>query len=127
MIVSLFVFPLPAAQLNGVNTQGENIADNGGVKESYYAYNVWTRRHGVEPRLPGLQDYTPQQMFWISAANVWCSKYRPETLKNRITTGFHSPGQFRIIGPFSNLEDFSNDFKCPAGSNMNPVRKCQVW
>jgi membrane metallo-endopeptidase-like protein 1 len=114
-------------KLNGINTQGENIADNGGVKEAYYAYNVWTKRHGVEPRLPGLQDYTPQQMFWISAANVWCSKYRPETLKNRITTGFHSPGRFRIIGPFSNLEDFSNDFRCPLGSNMNPVKKCQVW
>ncbi|CAH1724670.1 neprilysin-2 [Aphis gossypii] len=114
-------------KLNGINTQGENIADNGGVKEAYYAYNVWTKRHGVEPRLPGLQDYTPQQMFWVSAANVWCSKYRPETLKNRITTGFHSPGRFRIIGPFSNLEDFSNDFRCPLGSNMNPVKKCQVW
>ncbi|XP_050430233.1 neprilysin-2 isoform X2 [Adelges cooleyi] len=114
-------------KLNGINTQGENIADNGGVKEAYYAYNVWTKRHGIEPRLPGLQDYTPQQMFWISAANVWCSKYRPETLKNRITTGFHSPGRFRIIGPFSNLEDFAHDFKCPLGTKMNPVNKCQVW
>ena len=25
----------------------------------------WVSRHGEEPRLPGLQDYTPKQMFWI--------------------------------------------------------------
>ncbi|XP_022169537.1 neprilysin-11-like [Myzus persicae] len=114
-------------KLNGINTQGENIADNGGLKQAYNAYKVWARRHGDEPRLPGLQDYTPQQMFWVSAANVWCSKYRPEALKTDIATNSHSPDRFRVIGPFSNLEDFSKDFRCPLGSNMNPVNKCQVW
>lgn len=62
-------------QLNGVNTQGENIADNGGVKESYRAYRQWAEKNGPEPKLPGL-DYTPEQMFWISAGQTWCAKYR---------------------------------------------------
>lgn len=66
-------------------------------------------------------------MFWLSAANTWCSAYRPETLKLRITTGFHSPGRFRVIGPLSNMDEFSKDFNCPVGSNMNPHRKCKVW
>eukprot|EP00102_Acyrthosiphon_pisum_P014814 XP_008185066.2 PREDICTED: neprilysin-11-like [Acyrthosiphon pisum] len=114
-------------KLNGFNTQGENIADNGGLKQAYSAYKAWTRRHGEEPRLPGLQDYTPQQMFWLSAANVWCSKYRPEALKTDMASNSHSPDRFRVIGPFSNLEDFSDDFRCPLGSNMNPVKKCRVW
>jgi len=113
--------------LNGVNTQGENIADNGGIKEAYRAYDSWVKRHGEEPRLPGLQDYTPHQMFWISAANTWCSKYRNKALEKRIKTGAHSPGMFRVRGPFSNSKEFANDFKCPAGSNMNPVKKCEVW
>lgn len=113
--------------LNGINTQGENIADNGGVKEAYNAYNVWVAQHGEEPRLPGLQQYSPRQMFWISAASVWCSQHRPESLKIRITTGYHSPGEFRVLGPLSNLDSFSKDFNCPKGSRMNPVHKCQVW
>uniref|UniRef100_A0ABD2WDE5 Neprilysin-2 n=1 Tax=Trichogramma kaykai TaxID=54128 RepID=A0ABD2WDE5_9HYME len=112
--------------LNGINTQGENIADNGGIKEAYLAYNEYVRQTGAEPRLPGL-DFTNQQMFWISAANTWCSVYRPESLKNRITTGQHSPGEFRVIGPLSNREEFAKDFNCPAGSKMNPVHKCSVW
>merc|ERR1712079_671394 len=89
--------------LNGVNTQGE------------------------KPRLPGLQKYSPHQMFWISAANTWCSKYRNKALEKRIKTGVHSPGMFRVQGPFSNSREFSSDFQCAAGTRMNPVKKCEVW
>jgi len=76
--------------------------------------------------MPGL-DYTPQQMFWISAGQVWCSTYREEAIKNQVITGVHSPGQFRVIGPMSNSKEFAEDFKCASGTPMNPVAKCEVW
>ncbi|CAK1588785.1 unnamed protein product [Parnassius mnemosyne] len=114
-------------KLNGVNTQGENIADNGGIKEAYYAYEAWTQRHGMEKRLPGLEAYSPKQLFWLSAANTWCAVYRNEAIKLRITTGFHAPGRFRVQGPLSNMEEFARDFRCPPGAPMNPNRKCKVW
>lgn len=85
-------------------------------------------------------------MFWISAAQTWCSVYRTgkraknlfmnkksqfkiftETLKMRITTGLHSPAEFRVLGPLSNMDSFAKDFNCPAGSPMNPLHKCEVW
>jgi predicted metalloendopeptidase len=113
-------------QLNGINTQGENIADNGGIKEAYYAYLRWTERNYMEPRLPGL-DFSPRQMFWLSAAQTWCTKYRIQAMRQRITTGVHSLGQFRVLGPLSNMQEFSEDFNCPLGSPMNPIHKCQVW
>lgn len=57
-------------QVNGQNTQGENIADNGGVRESFRAYKLSVDAQGPEPKLPGLLDYTPEQMFFISYAQV---------------------------------------------------------
>lgn len=113
-------------QVNGINTQGENIADNGGLKEAYMAYHSWVDDNGPEQPLPGLK-YTPSQMFWISAANVWCGKYRPAALKLRIISGSHSPPQFRVIGPMSNLPEFAKEFNCPLKSAMNPEKKCKVW
>ena len=77
-------------------------------------------------KLPGL-NYTPNQLFWITAANVWCSKDRPESLKLQILTGAHSPGEFRVRGPFSNMKQFAEDFSCPVSSGMNPEEKCHVW
>ncbi|XP_014207872.1 neprilysin-2-like [Copidosoma floridanum] len=113
-------------KINGVITQRENIADNGGIKLAYLAYNEWVRRNGPEAHLPGL-NYTGRQMFWLSTANTWCSKYRPEALKLRITHGQHSPAEFRVLGPMSNMPEFSKDFNCPLGTKMNPKDKCAVW
>lgn len=123
---SNYTVPELNINLNGINTQGENIADNGGLKEAYLAYESWTERHGEEKRLPGI-NLNPRQLFWISAANTWCSQYRPESLKLRVLTGYHSPGRFRVNGPMSNSDQFAKDFNCPIGSAMNPKKKCHVW
>lgn len=112
--------------MNGINTQGENVADNGGIKEAYYAYQTWVKRNEQEKQLPGL-SYTPNQLFWISAAQTWCTKSRKEILKLQVTLGAHSPSRYRIIGPFGNTKEFGKDFECPLGSNMNPIDKCKVW
>ncbi|RZC35967.1 Peptidase M13 N domain containing protein, partial [Asbolus verrucosus] len=112
--------------LNGINTQGENIADNGGIKQAYLAYKKWVNDHAPERSLPGL-PYTPEQMFWISAGNTWCEVQRTEELKIDINNDFHSPKIYRINVPLMNSEYFAKDFNCPKGSPMNPVHKCVVW
>ena len=86
----------------------------------------WVSRNQEEPLLPGLH-YTQRQLFWVSAANVWCAKYRPKALKLRVLTGVHAPDMFRVQGPFSNMKEFATDFRCPVGSQMNPIKKCKVW
>ena len=115
-------------QINGIITQGENIADNGGLKEARRAYGRLIQERGQpEQALPGLHNYSPEQMFWLTAANTWCQVVKKQSLKNRILTDSHSPSRARINIPFSNLEQFAADWNCPAGSNMNPVEKCSVW
>ena len=112
--------------MNGINTQGENIADNGGVKEAYRAYQQYVADHGTESVLPAL-GYSQRQLFWLAGASVWCSVDRPATLKYQVLTDPHSPPSYRVNGPFSNLPEFAKDWNCPAGSPMNPAKKCSVW
>lgn len=112
--------------MNGINTQGENIADNGGIKEAYLAYTNWVNRNEPEGILPGLK-YNQKQLFWIAFAQTWCAASRTAFNKNKVTTGFHSTNEFRVIGPLSNMNEFSYDFNCPEGTRMNPLKKCAVW
>lgn len=115
------------SHLNGKNTQGENIADNGGIHESFRAYLASIEVEGPEPALPGLQQFSPEQMFFISNAQVWCELQTPESLLGQVLGDPHSPGKFRVIGPLGNSEDFQNTFNCPAESPMNRVDKCKLW
>ena len=56
-------------QINGKNTVGENIADNGGVRTAFLAFQKVKNKSGVK-LLPGLSKYTPEQIFFISYAHV---------------------------------------------------------
>lgn len=56
--------------VNGIQTLDENIADIAGLKESYYAYQRYLDQHGREPKLPGLEQYNQEQLFFLGFANV---------------------------------------------------------
>lgn len=94
-----FFVPEANMTLNGVNTQGENIADNGGLKQAYRAYNQWRSRNLApgkdEPLLPGLLHLNHDQIFFLSYANIWCGLSRPDAYANDILSGVHSPDKYR--------------------------------
>ncbi|KAI5652041.1 peptidase family m13 domain-containing protein [Phthorimaea operculella] len=122
-----YVVPEVNVKLDGVNTQGENIADNGGVKQAFRAYIEWVEKNGLDGEtLPGL-NHTHTQLFFLNFAQVWCGAMRPEAMRNKLKTAVHSPGRFRVIGTLSNSHDFAREFRCPPGSPMNPKKKCSVW
>ncbi|XP_041377797.1 neprilysin-1-like [Gigantopelta aegis] len=115
-------------QVNGIQTQGENIADNGGLLEAYTAYRHWVDERGEEETpLPGLSHLSHNKLFFLNFAQVWCGTMRPEAAINRIRTGQHSPGRFRVIGTLQNSYVFAKTWNCPKNSKMNPTKKCKVW
>ncbi|XP_008194353.1 neprilysin-2 [Tribolium castaneum] len=118
--------PEVGLNLNGGHTQGENIADNAGIKLAYLAYKEWVKRNGPEFVLPGL-PFTPLQMFWISVGNTWCSVEKNEILKLTVLQEVHAPNRYRVNVPLMNSKYFIEDFQCGDNSKMNPKHKCHVW
>nr|CAD7432901.1 unnamed protein product [Timema monikensis] len=114
-------------KMNGVITQGENMADLGGLRQAYLAYKTLVRETGVEPRLPGLQEYSPEQLFFIGFGMVWCESTTKESLLQEVLSDPHSPHRLRVYGTLSNSPEFSQVWGCPSGSPMNPRHKCDLW
>ncbi|NXG58706.1 NEP protein, partial [Hemiprocne comata] len=112
--------------VSGINTLGENIADNGGVRQAYEAYENFVKKHGKEKLLPGL-EMNHKQLFFLNFAQVWCGAYRPEYAVNSLKTDEHSPGKFRVIGSLQNSPEFSEAFSCTKTDFMDPAKKCRVW
>uniref|UniRef100_A0A183C115 Peptidase_M13 domain-containing protein n=1 Tax=Globodera pallida TaxID=36090 RepID=A0A183C115_GLOPA len=125
---SSFEVPDTNLHVNGILTQGENIADNGGIKQAYQAYKTYLRKLGrEEKRLPGFERYSNEQIFFISFAQTWCGHTKPETLIRQILTDPHSPYRYRVNGVVVNQPEFARAFSCPVGAPMNPERRCSVW
>ena len=120
--------PLPGLHLNGELTQGENIADIGGVKLAYAALQKALDKH-PEERTKKIDGLTPEQRFFLSFAAIWRSKIRDEDQKLRLNTDPHSPAQFRVNGPLSNLPEFQQAFNIPDGSPMaRPAdKRVNIW
>lgn len=63
-------------QVNGTVTLAENIADNGGIREAINGYRIYAARNPPEPSLPGMQQYTHEQLLFLAFANVSWTRHR---------------------------------------------------
>src|SRR6266478_5892690 len=119
---------LPRLHVNGELTQGENIADIGGLKLAYAALQKALDKH-PEERGKKIDGLTPEQRFFLSFAAIWRSKIRDEDQKLRLTTDPHSPAQFRVNGPLANMPEFQRAFNVPDSSPMvRPAdKRVNIW
>ena len=79
-------------------------------------------------KLPGLTQYTADQLFFMSFGHTWCGNiYNDSNYLKFISYDVHSPGNARVNGAVSNSKIFAKTFNCPINSKMNPKDKCELW
>lgn len=107
---------LPGEFVNGQQTLGENIADLGGLTLAYHAY----KKHMEGKEAPmSIGGFTDLQRVFLGWAQVWQVHYTEEALRYRLNNDYHSPGEFRVIGPMSNMPEFWEAFGCAEGMDMH--------
>ena len=105
---------LDSLHINGELTQGENIADNGGLAIAYAAFEK-TDEAKSGKKINGL---TPDQRFFLAFAQVWRMKNTDERMQMRINVDPHSPEIARVNGTLSNMEVFYKTFNVTPESKM---------
>ncbi len=115
---------LPGAFVNGALTNGENIADAGGVKLAFAAYRALRADATTVQRAEG---FTEDQQFFIAMGQIWCMQDRPEETRRRLTNDPHAPPRLRVLGALRNFRAFAEAFQCAPGTPMNPPDICTVW
>ena len=116
--------PLPGLRLNGRQTLAENISDVAGLAAAYDAYKA--SLGGKEA--PVIDGFTGDQRFFIAYAQAWASKMREATLRGRIATDGHAPGQYRAL-TVRNLEPWYAAFGVKPGDKLYlaPEQRVKVW
>ena len=71
--------------------------------------------------------YSDEQQFFLGMAQAWCERRRPEYSRLLINVDPHSPAEFRVNGPLSNMPEFFSAWQCAPTAKMIRKNQCQVW
>ena len=118
--------PVKDVKVNGTFTNGENIADLGGVNIAYDALQMYLKDKGNPGKIDG---YSPDQRFFLSWATVWRTLSTEKFMTNQVKTDPHSPGYFRSFGPLVNTEAFYKAFDVKQGDKLykKPEERVKIW
>jgi predicted metalloendopeptidase len=111
--------------VNGKLTLGENIADLGGLVIAYDAYQDHLKKTGRKD----IAGFTPEQRFFLGAAHAECELSRDEYIKMQVLNDPHSPSEFRVNGPFSNMSEFHQAFNVRRGDKLfrSEKERVHIW
>lgn len=111
--------------VNGDATQGENIADLGGVIMGYEAFKK-TNQFKTNEIISGL---TPNQRYFLAYGYAWMVQGTTQYLSQQVMTDVHSPAKFRINGPLSNIPEFYETFGVKENNKMYlpQEKRVQIW
>jgi endothelin-converting enzyme/putative endopeptidase len=115
----------PGIHHNGKLVLGESIADLGGAR---IAFRAFEKAHAAHPEPPPA-GLTPEQEFFVAWGQFRGDETRPEAQRLMIQGDPHPVAKFRVLGPLSNLPAFAAAFSCPATAAMvrPAAQRCEVW
>lgn len=105
---------LDTLHVNGALTNGENIADIGGLAVAYDAFKLTPEGHDSVK----IDGYTPDQRFFLAFSRGWRYKIKNELLRTLINVDVHSPQEWRVNGPLMNFLPFYRAFNVRPGQKM---------
>lgn len=116
---------LDSMHVRGENTQGENIADLGGVIMGYEAFKKTQQGQSTEL----INGYTADQRYFLSYAYAWMVNRTDASLAKQIMSDVHSPAEFRINGPLSDIDEFYKAFNIKKGDKMyrEENKRVKIW
>ena len=112
--------------VNGIFTNGENIADLGGVNIAYDALQLYLKEHGKVQKISG---YTQEQRFFISWATVWRGFSTQKHLLNQVKTDPHTPQYIRAFAPLTNVDAWYKAFGVKKEDKLYraPLDRVKIW
>ena len=112
--------------VNGIFTNGENIADLGGVNIAYDALQLYLKEHGKVQKISG---YTQEQRFFISWATVWRGFSTQKHLLNQVKTDPHTPQYIRAFAPLTNVDAWYKAFGVKKEDKLYraPQDRVKIW
>lgn len=112
-------------KVNGQLTLGENIADLGGIVIAYDAYQAHLKKTGRK----NIGGFSPEERFFLGAAQAEREMYRDEYIKTAVLTDPHSPSEFRINGPLPNTDEFHRIYNVTKKDRLyrEPSKRARIW
>ncbi|KAG1676309.1 Peptidase M20 domain-containing protein 2 [Nymphon striatum] len=123
-------YDYPHVENKKLNTNisiGEIMGDFTGIESSYHFLNEYLKAKGSDEKKHDSFGYTDRQLFWIAYGQAWCNKITVKEAHRQWGTYSHPPGEIRVNGPLKHSQQFSKDFGCKTGDEMNPKVKCSLW
>jgi putative endopeptidase len=119
--------PEAGVKQNGLLTQGEDTADNGGIYLALIALENTLKQQGKTLETKGDDGLTEVQRFFLSFANNWCHELRPEIMRTVVLTNPHSLPKYRVNNTVANMPEFAKAYGCAKGKPLVHVNACRVW
>ncbi len=120
---------LPGVKVNGKQTLGENIGDNGGLNIAFRALQNTLKSQSSILKSQIKDGFTPEQRFFLAWARVWASNATDEYVKYLLTVDVHSPNYARVNAALPMIDAWYTAFKVKRGDKMfvPKSKRAHIW